>query len=415
MPHKHAVVILFGIIIAVLAGAAIGWVGGQPVSAVAWMGTVFLNALQMLVIPLVLAAVISGVMSIGDIRHFGSLGGWTVAYYLVTTGIAVLIGLVMVNLIQPGVGVGLEGAASVPETIAGGGGAGASDFINSILPPNLVAAAAETKLLPLIVFALAFGVALVAAGEPARPVAEFFNGFNEAIMKLVLWLMYLAPLGILGLVADRLGAAGGGEALVTQVSAVGWHVVTVLSGLAVHFVVLFAILKLVTGRGLTYLVTMLRAVLTALATASSTGTLPLTLEGVRENGVDARARRIVLPLGSTVNMDGTALYEACAVLFIAQAYGLDLTLAQQGIVFVTATLAAIGAAGIPEAGLVTMVIVLNAVGLPLEGIGLLLAVDWLLDRFRTATNVWGDAVGAAVVHHFLQRAGWRPRPDTVTA
>ncbi|MEF8793803.1 dicarboxylate/amino acid:cation symporter [Thiohalorhabdus sp.] len=405
MPHKHAVAILFGIIIGVLAGAVIGWIGGTPVHAVAWIGTVFLNALQMLVIPLVLAAVISGVLSAGDIRHFGTVGGWTVAYYLVTTGIAVFIGLVMVNLVQPGVGVDMAGATEVPETIAGGEGAGATDFINAVLPPNLVAAAAETKLLPLIVFALAFGVALVAVGEPGRPVAQFFTGFNEAIMKLVIWLMYMAPLGILGLVAGRLGEAGGGDALIQQVSAVGWHVVTVVAGLALHFLVLFVILRLVTGRGLQYLVTMLRAVLTALATASSSGTLPLTMEGVRENRVGASARRIVLPLGATVNMDGTALYEACAVLFIAQAYGLDLTLAQQGIVFVTATLAAIGAAGIPEAGLVTMVIVLNAVGLPLEGIGLLLAVDWLLDRFRTATNVWGDAVGAAVVDNFLQRQG----------
>lgn len=405
MPHRHAAFILVGIIIGVLAGIGLGWLGGTPVAAVAWMGTVFLNALQLLVIPLVLAAVITGVAEVGDIRRFGRVGGWTVAYYLVTTALAVAIGLVLVNLIQPGIGVGLTGGGELPEAVAGGKGAGAEAFINSLLPPNLVAAAAETKLLPLILFALALGVAVLAVGEPAQPVTAFFRGFNEAIMKLVIWLMYLAPLGVLGLVAARLGEAGGGQALVDQVAAVGWHVVTVTAGLAVHFVVLFGILALVTGRGLAYLVTMLRAILTALATASSSGTLPVTLEGVRENGVDPRASRIVLPLGSTVNMDGTALYEACAVLFIAQAYGLDLTLAQQGIVFVTATLAAIGAAGIPEAGLVTMTIVLNAVGLPLEGIGLLLAVDWLLDRFRTATNVWGDAVGAAVVHRFLERWG----------
>ncbi|MFA9460730.1 dicarboxylate/amino acid:cation symporter [Thiohalorhabdus sp. Cl-TMA] len=405
MPHKHAVVVLAGIVLGVLLGVALGWQGGTAVAAVAWMGTVFLNALQILVIPLVLAAVISGVASVGDVRHFGALGGLTVVYYLVTTAIAVLIGLLMVNWIQPGAGVGLEAAGRLPETIAEGGGADARAFIDSILPPNLVAAAADTKLLPLIVFALAFGVAMLAVGKTGRPVAEFFQSFNEVIMKLVIWLMYLAPLGILGLVAGRLGQAGGGEALVDQLTAVAWHVVTVVSALAIHAAVLFLILWLVAGRGLSYLVTMLRALFVALGTASSSATLPLTIEGVRENGVDPRAARIVLPLGATINMDGTALYEACAVLFIAQAYGLDLTLAQQAIVFVTATLAAIGAAGIPEAGLVTMVIVLNAVGLPLEGIGLLLAVDWLLDRFRTATNVWGDAVGGAVVHRFMGRWG----------
>lgn len=402
MPHRHAAFLLAGIVVGVSAGIGLGWLGDPYAGSVAWMGTIFLNALQILVIPLVLAAVITGVADIGDIRQFGSLGGWTIAYYLVTTALAVLIGLVLVNLLQPGIGADLQAGAELPEAVVGGG-AGAETFINALLPPNLVAAAAETKLLPLILFALAFGAALLAVGEPARPVAEFFRGFNEVIMKLVIWLMYLTPLGVLGLVAGRLGEAGGGSALVDQVAAVAWHVVTVTSGLVIDFLVLLAILVVVAGRGIDYLVTMLRALLTALATASSSGTLPLTLEGVRENGVDPRASRIVLPLGSTVNMNGTALYEACAVLFIAQAYGLDLTLAQQGIVFVTATLAAIGAAGIPEAGLVTMTIVLTAVGLPLEGVGLLLAVDWLLDRFRTATNVWGDAVGAAVVHRFIQR------------
>ena len=189
-------------------------------------------------------------------------------------------------------------------------------------------------------------------------------------------------------------------------AAVGWHVVTVLSGLAVHFVVLLAILMLVARRGLDYLVNMLRALLTAFGTASSSATLPLTMECARENKINPRAVQFVLPLGATVNMDGTALYEAAAVMFIAQAYGIDLGLGQQVIIFLTATLAAIGAAGIPEAGLVTMVIVLKAVGLPLEGTGLLLAVDWFLDRFRTSINVWGDAVGAAVLHRL-----WNPAED----
>ena len=188
----------------------------------------------------------------------------------------------------------------------------------------------------------------------------------------------------------------------------GWYVATVLSGLAVHFLVLLTILALVAGRGPAYLVTMLRALLTAFGTASSSATLPVTMECARENKVDDRAIRFVLPLGSTVNMDGTALYEAVAAIFIAQAYGIDLSIGQQALVFVTATLAAIGAAGIPEAGLATMIIVLNAVGLPLEGIALLLSVDWFLDRFRTTINVWGDAVGAAVIDRFLRGSARAP-------
>lgn len=185
--------------------------------------------------------------------------------------------------------------------------------------------------------------------------------------------------------------------MLQEIQAVGWHVVTVLTGLFMHFCVLLLILQLIAGNGATYLIGMSRALFTGFGTASSTATLPLTMENARENKVSDKAIKFVLPLGSTVNMDGTALYEAAAVLFIAQAYGIDLTLTQQIIVFITATLAAIGAAGIPEAGLVTMVIVLSAVGLPLDGIALLLAVDWFLDRFRTVVNIWGDSVGAKVI------------------
>jgi len=270
-----------------------------------------------------------------------------------------------------------------------------------MVSPNLVASAANTQLLPLILFSILLSAALTTLGGKGEHVIAFFDGLNEALMKVVIWLMYLAPVGIFALVAARLGKAGGGEAFFAQVSAVGWHVATVLSGLSLHFIILTAILMVVGRRGLDFLANMLRALLTAFGTASSSATLPMTLECLRENKVDERAIRFVAPLGATVNMNGTALYEAEAALFIAQAYGIDLSFGQQAIVFVTATLAAIGAAGIPEAGLVTMVIVLSAVGLPLEGVGLLLAVDWFLDRFRTTVNVFSDAVGAAVVHRFL--------------
>jgi solute carrier family 1 (high affinity glutamate transporter) protein 1 len=215
--------------------------------------------------------------------------------------------------------------------------------------------------------------------------------------------MWLAPVGIFGLVAGRFGTAmevGGMQAFVEQLAAVGRYMVTVLVGLGIHgLLVLPLVLYFVARRNpFLYFRGMASALLTAFSTASSAATLPLTIETAQENnGVDERATQFVLPLGATINMDGTALYEAVAVIFIAQAMGIELSLMQQLIVVITATLAAIGAAGIPEAGLVTMVIVLRAVDLPLEGIELILAVDWLLDRFRTTVNVWGDAVGAAVV------------------
>lgn len=412
MPHRHALVILILIVVGVFGGVYAGWVWGEAMREVAWLGKLFLDALKMLIVPLILAAVISGVASLGDIRRLGRLGALTLAYFVSTTVIAVFIGLVMVNLVRPGADVALA-APALAESIAAKADVGASDILLTLVSPNLVAAAAETQLLPLILFAVLISAALTTLGRTGEHVIAFFNGLNEAMMKLVIWLMYFAPVGIFALVASRLGEAGGGDAFVREVAAVGWHVVTVLAGLGVHFVVLVAILLFVAGRDGGYLVGMLRALFTAFGTASSSATLPLTMECARENRVDRRAVRFVLPLGSTVNMNGTALYEAAAAMFIAQAYGIELGIGQQIVVLVTATLAAIGAAGIPEAGLVTMVIVLKAVGLPLEGIGLLLAVDWFLDRFRTSVNVWGDAVGAAVVHRFLPgpseyAEAWRP-------
>lgn len=403
MPHKHATILL-GLIIAGVAGGILsGWFFGAAMGHVAWFGQLFLNLLKMMIVPLILAAVISGVASLGDVRGLGRLGAATVVYYLATTAVAVLIGLVMVNLIRPGAGLGLAvSGAGAPDDLVKNRPMGLGDIVLNMVDPNLIQAAAGMKLLPLILFAILFSSALTTIGARGRHVIAFFEGVNEAVMKLVIWIMYLAPAGIFALVASRLGRAGG-KAFFDQLAAVGWHVATVLSGLAVQALVLMLITRFAGGRGLAYLTAMMRALLTAFGTASSSATLPLTMECARENHIDERAVKFVLPLGSTVNMNGTALYEAAAAMFIAQAYGIDLSLGQQGIVFITATLAAMGAAGIPEAGLVTMVIVLKSVGLPLDGIGLLLAVDWFLDRFRTSINVWGDAVGAAVIDRFLPR------------
>ncbi|MDZ7644074.1 MAG: dicarboxylate/amino acid:cation symporter [Woeseiaceae bacterium] len=409
--HLMLVLILLGVI----AGGAAGWAYGPAAGeAVGWLGELFLNALTMLVVPLLVAAVVSGITSLGDPRKLGSLGSWTIIYYLATVGIAVLIGLVMVNLIRPGDGVPTEGLTADPSLAEQG--MGVTDVLLSLVAPNIIDAAANTELLPIIVWSILLGVAIAIGRGRTRVIAEFFDGLNDAMLRIVGWVMYLAPLGIFGLVADRLGQAGGGVQFWQSVSAVGLHVVTVLAGLAVHFAVLLLILYWLGGRTWSYLSGMARAVLVALGTASSSATLPLTMQCAREQGVDDRAARFVLPLGSTINMDGTALYEAAAVLFIAQAYGIELGFGGQVLVFVTASLAAIGAAGIPEAGLVTMVVVLKAVGLPLEGVGLLLAVDWLLDRFRTATNVWGDAVGAAVIDRLLSRqANGSPERETARA
>jgi Na+/H+-dicarboxylate symporter len=396
MSHTHAMALLAFIILGAIGGVLFGWYAGDSATHISWLGTLFLNALKMTIIPLVIASIISGIGTLGDIRQLGRLGGYTVLYYTLTTAVAVFIGLVVVNWIQPGAGIAVAQNA-VPEHILSKQDTGISDIVLSLVSPNLISAASQTKLLPLIVFSILFAMALTTLGDKSKPVFALFDGINEAMMKLVIWVMHLAPIGIFALIAARLGNAGGGEQFLAEIKAVGLHVVTVITGLLIHGLFLVLIMLFVARRGFDYLLGMARALVTAFGTASSSATLPLTMECAKENKVDPKAVKFVLPLGATINMDGTALYEAAAVLFIAQAYGIDLSMTQQAIVFITATLAAIGAAGIPEAGLVTMVIVLTAVGLPLDGIALLLAVDWFLDRFRTTINVWGDSVGAAVI------------------
>ena len=396
--------ILVGIVVGIVAAFVGVALFGDAMTAVDWMGTLFLKALRMIIVPLIMASMIVGITGLGDVRRLGRMGGLTVLYYAVTTGLAVFLGIVVVNVVQPGVGIEL-GDTTVPEQVLGKEELGFKDIILSFLSDNIFGAMAQMDILPIIIFSLVLGGILTTLGEAGEPVIRFFDGLNEAIMKMVTLLMWFAPLGVFGLVAGRFAAAGD---LGTLVGGLGKYMLAVLAGLAIHgFVVLPLILWLFARRNpFTYLLNMSTPLLTAFSTASSSATLPLTIDHVTEkNKVSRQSSYFVLPLGATINMDGTALYESVAAIFIAQAVGIELTFTQQVMIFITATLAAIGAAGIPQAGLVTMVIVLRAVGLPLEGIGLILAVDWLLDRFRTAVNVWGDSCGAAVIDRRIDDFG----------
>jgi Na+/H+-dicarboxylate symporter len=252
--------------------------------------------------------------------------------------------------------------------------------------------------LSVIFFSLIVGAALSAAGEKGRPLAVFFEGLNDVMMKVTGWIMHLAPLGVFALLAWTIGQMG-----LSVIKPLFLYMLTVAVGLGVHACVTLPVLLGIFGRysAFRFIGDTFSAVATAFSTASSAATLPITMECVEKNsGVPGRVAGFVLPIGATVNMDGTALYEAVAAMFIAQAYGIQLGVAEQAVIMLTATLASIGAAAIPGAGLVTMVIVLRAVGLPLEGVGMVLAVDRILDMFRTAVNVWGDACGAVVVSRF---------------
>jgi len=364
---------------------------GHIVTVTDIVGSVFLELLKMIIMPLVLASVVMSIAGLESVRRLRRLGFKTLAFYATTTLLAVVLGMIVVNTIQPGAGMGLEAAAPPDKEKLG-----VVDLILSMVPENLFAAlTSNSAILSVIVFALIFGVAIVVLGERADPVRAFFDGLNEVMMLMTDWIMKLAPIGVFALLVSVLARTGFGiiEPLLAYMS-------TVLGGLLFHALVTLPLLYwFFTRRNpVDYLRALTTPLLTAFSTASSAATMPLTIEySQKRGGVSRNVGGFVIPLGATVNMDGTALYEAVAAVFIAQAFGVDLTLGEQIIIVLTATLAAIGAAGVPSAGLVTMLIVLEAVGLPEEGYGLIVAVDRLLDMCRTTVNVWGDGIGAAIL------------------
>jgi len=397
-------------------GLIMGWSLGSTMLSVQWMGDLFLNALKFLVVPLIVCAMVVGISGLGDVRKLGRFGGFTLLYFISTTLISVGIGMCLVLILTPGVGM-IVGDSAVPDRILEKSGFGFGDFILNFLgggkthKANIFYSLTHMEMLPIVLFSLVFGAVLTTIGENGKPILSVFRGAYDAIMKIIHFVIMFAPFGVFGLVASKVGGLGGGEAVMAELAKVAKYTGTVLMGLFIHgFIVLPAILFFVGRRNpLAYAKGMAEALLTALSTASSAATLPLTTRNlIVNNKVSERSATFVLPVGATMNMDGTALYEGVAVIFIAQALGHDLGLTQLLLVFVMSTLAAMAAAAIPEAGLVTMVVILQALNLPIEAIGLLLAVDWFLDRCRTTVNVWGDAVGTAVMDR-LGRGGGRVR------
>ncbi|MFH1844994.1 MAG: dicarboxylate/amino acid:cation symporter [bacterium] len=382
------------------------WFGGfRPLSAFEFLGTFFLRSLRMVIVPLLAGSIITGVSNIGSARSLGRLFSKTFGWYVTTSLLAILIGLLLVNLIQPGirngqpVGETLGLAAPPAELTAELGEHGAGDLVEIVLrmvPENPVAAAAEGQMLPLIFFCLLYGIALALLPENLRQAqVPFWQTLFAVMMRITGWVIRLAPMGIFGLMASIV-AHSGFEAFVPLAK----YAMTVFLALLFHAAITLPLLLKLVGKlpPLRHGRIMAPALLTAFSTRSSSATLPLTLRRVEKGaGVSNRVSSFVLPLGATVNMDGTALYECVAALFIAQAYGVGLGVMAQVIIVLTALLASIGAAGIPAAGLVMITIVLDAVGLPLEGVALILAVDPILDMCRTTVNVWSDSCGAVVI------------------
>ena len=388
------------VLTAMVVGALFGFVGGELMAdRVGWIGDLFMKLLRMVIVPLVLTSIISGVASVGGGRSLGRLFSKTMGYYVLSSFLAAFVGLLMVNLIRPGMGANLTGTEqqalpelSTPESPI--------QLLLDIVPQNVVQAAATADMLALIFFCIVFGAALSTLPDKSRrPLVEFFDALFHVMMTLTSGIIKFLPIGVFALITRMIGTTG-----FDAFRPLAMYALTIFSGVTIHFFVSLPILLILLGRisPRIHFANMREPLLIAFSTSSSGATLPVTMNVVEEKvGVSNKIASFVLPMGATINMDGTAVFECAGALFIAQAMGFDLTIMQQGIVVLTALLASIGAAAVPSAGLVVIFIVLGAIGLEGPGVnvivGSMLAIDRPLDMYRTAANVFSDSCGAAII------------------
>lgn len=390
------------ILIALVLGTLYGLFLHEYVFYVAWMGEIFLRALKMVIVPLILSSIISGITNIGGGEGLGRLSFKTMLYYFTTSIFAIVTGLVFVNLYQPGLGANKSMASASAVEGLDPSKSSLSSTLIEMIPTNVFTALSTGDMLSIIFFAIMFGFFITKVEEKySTLLTDFFNAAFEVMMQITMFIIKFTPLGVFGLVAEVVGEqATNQEALSAMAGSLGWYMFAVICALAFHFLItLPAMMYLLAGvNPWKHLSNMTNPLLTAFSTSSSSATLPLTMETIEhKSGVSNKITSFTLPLGATINMDGTALYECVAAMFIAQAYGFDFGIQEQIVIVITALLASIGAAGIPMAGLVMISVILTAVGLPLEGVGLILAVDRILDMLRTMTNVWSDSCGAVII------------------
>jgi len=407
--------ILAALILAGLAGVTwdkeTTFLGLHLVAACQFVGKLFLNALRMIVVPLIVSTIVSGMIGLGSERNFGRMGLKTMVYYMVTGLLAILVGLLLVNVIQPGtVDTATaqrmidqaEDPGAILSAVEGRSGTDIVEIFIRLIPSNVILAATdEGNLLGVIFFSLLFGFFITRLPErPRQFQVDFWNSAMEVMMRMADFIIAFAPIGVFALVTPKLVTFG-----YDLLAAVSLFFITVLGGLLFHFLITLPLILFIVGRvnPLKHFSAMASALLTAFSTASSVSTLPVTLDCVEDNaGVSNRVASFTLPLGATVNMDGTALYECVVVIFIAQFYAVtdptfSMSFATQFSVVLMALLTSVGVAGIPSASLVAIAVILGAVGLPLEYIGIVLVVDRILDMCRTAVNVFSDSVGAVVI------------------
>jgi len=362
------------------------------------LGDAFLSGLKMITIPLIFASVFVSIASLSSIKEIKDMGIKAILYYFSTTALAVATGIVIVNLIHfsppEGLNLSSENVHIHKEFTI-------ESLIQSFIPSNIFQSFSQGKVLHVIVFSILFAIAVLTLKQEKKDViTRFFDGINDSMLTIAKWIINLSPLGVFALVSYIVAERG-----LSSLLSLWQYALAVVIGLLVHAVVNLGLIAFLIGRfnPFTYFKKVKEALLIAFSTSSSSATLPVSMEVAEEKAkVKKKVAGFVLPLGATINMDGTALYEAIAAMFVASFYGIDLSIGEQIVIFFTASLAAIGAAGIPSAGLVTMTLVFTAVGIPLEGIALILSVDRFLDMLRTTVNVWGDLIGAKIIDRFVK-------------
>lgn len=368
-----------------------------------WVGQVFINMLKLIVLPLIFCALVSAITSIGGTKKLDTIGVYTLAYVLISVSVAVIIGLVLLNVFKPGIGVApsLILANASPMELKP---VAFSSYLLTLFPPNIVEAAVKYEIMPIVFFSIVFSLACLAVGPAATTVISFFSGLRDVLIKMIIWLMYLTPIGLFSLLGAAIAEASLHHLLWQSLQGMLFFILIFLSGLFLQIFWQVLVVAFICRKNpRKFISNASNALITAFATSSSMATLPVTMLVATEEGISEDVSRFVLPLATTINLAGTAMYEAVSALFFSQILGYDLSLPAQIGVFITAILAGMGATGIPEGGLITMVMVLRSVNVPTSAIGLLLPFDRILDRFRTMTNVWGDLVCAATVDHLQKK------------
>ncbi|WP_371811582.1 dicarboxylate/amino acid:cation symporter [Sporosarcina sp. Te-1] len=383
------------IFIAFVLAVLLGSLFGENINFLKPFGDLFLRLIKFIIAPLILSTLVVGVASSSDPKQLGRIGLKTMVYYLATTAIAIIIGLLIAFMISPGKGVSLESEGLIAPEAATQEPQSAITTLLNIVPDNPFSALAIGNILQIIFFALFIGLAITLVGEKAQPVYRFFEGFSEVMYKITGIVMKVAPIGILGLLAPVVGQYGLSVLLPLVKVIIAVYLACILHALIVYSA---AVKTFANMNPLTFFKGITPAALVAFSTASSAGTLPVTIKNTNENlGVPKKITSFVLPLGATINMDGTAIYQGVAVIFIAQFFQLDLSFGQLLTVVLITILASIGTAGVPGAGMIMLAMVLSSVNMPLEGIALIAGIDRVLDMMRTSVNIIGDASAAVVV------------------